>query len=47
MKLSSAVHAIFLSSATAFATDVQKIVRDSFDDFAKGDAKGVSITERG
>lgn len=36
-----------LAVSGALAVETQKFVKDTYDDFAKGDARGVSITEKG
>jgi hypothetical protein len=36
-----------LAASGALAVETQKFVKDTYDDFAKGEARGVSITEKG
>ncbi|MBI5395996.1 MAG: hypothetical protein HZA91_11935 [Verrucomicrobia bacterium] len=39
--------ALLMLPAIALATEIQKFTKDTYDDFAKGEARGVTITERG
>lgn len=39
--------ALFLTVGASLAVEVQKFTKDSYEDFAKGEARGVTIAERG